>query len=862
MAVRWPFVGRAGELARIDALIGTGTGALILGEPGAGKTALARRVEELIGSRLPVGHVVGHAVSNGAPFEAFAGVLTAADQSTLTTVEVADRVAAMLGRPARALFVVDDAQLLDERSAQVLLQLAADGTATVLATARDQDLPAAVRRLWLDGWCERIELAALADDEVLQLLETVLAAPVDSAVARAFTSRSQGNPLLLRELVGAALDASTLVWRGTAWTLAGEPPISSGVRELVRSRLAALPAQRRSALELVAIGEPLALSIAVESIGEPVLDELDADRLISVRSGLAGPTVSSAHPLHGEVLRADLPPLRLRRLRLSLASKLEALPRPSPHDLVRAALWRLDSGQTDQPERLLAAARAARTLSLDTAERLARHAHETSGSLQATLLLAEILTHAGRSEEAGKLTEALPPESLGAADREALVYCAAMGQRLLAGDAAGGADLIAGVIGGNPAASDQLRGLQAAMLAFDGLSAEALEVAGTLPEDPAVQPVARTFAAIGAVGAEYWLGRTRRAVALADLVSPVAATIRDALPFGAASIELMAICALLEEGAFDRAEHRALRMRTQAAADNDQFTGPRSEYCLARIELARGRPATALRGFRRCLAALTPFDHAFVRHISSMLARAAAAVGDLDTARRALAGCADAPRMKTYEPEFELAEAAVLAADLRLAEAAEHAEWAAGLAGEHSQWNVALAGYHDATRYGAARAVVDLVREAADQVDGAFARCLVDHVVALAGRDPVALDEVSGRFEGHGAYLFAAEAAAEAALLHTALERPRPARASSARAALLRSRCEGAVAPWLAGSGLAVPLTARERQIAALAAGGGSDAAIAERLGISVRTVQTHLARVYTKLGINRRTEIGQRLNG
>src|SRR6185437_15380895 len=208
-----------------------------------------------------------------------------------------------------------------------------------------------------------------------------------------------------------------------------------------------------------------------------------------------------------------------------------------------------------------------------------------------------------------------------------LVYCVAMGQGLMTGNAAGGLDLVAGVIGGNPAASEQLRGLQASLLAFDGRPIEALEVAGSLLEDPAVQPAARTFAAIGAVGAEYWLGHTRRAVEVADAVSPVAATIRDALPFGAASIELMAICALIDEGEFDRAEHRAHRMRAQAAADNDPFTGPRSEYCLARVELARGRPATALRGFRRCLAALTPFDQAFVRHISSMLARAAAALG-------------------------------------------------------------------------------------------------------------------------------------------------------------------------------------------------------------------------------------------
>jgi DNA-binding CsgD family transcriptional regulator len=183
------------------------------------------------------------------------------------------------------------------------------------------------------------------------------------------------------------------------------------------------------------------------------------------------------------------------------------------------------------------------------------------------------------------------------------------------------------------------------------------------------------------------------------------------------------------------------------------------------------------------------------------------------------------------------------------------------VAGDHDQWNVALAGYHDAARYGAARAIGIPLREAATHVDGTFAWCLIDHASALAARDPVALDEVARRFEAHGANLLAAEACAEAALAHTAAEHARPARASAARAALLRARCEDAVSPWLAGAALAVPLTARERQVAALAAGGSSDAAIADRLGISTRTVQTHLARVYTKLGINRRTEIGQRLN-
>ena len=216
------------------------------------------------------------------------------------------------------------------------------------------------------------------------------------------------------------------------------------------------------------------------------------------------------------------------------------------------------------------------------------------------------------------------------------------------------------------------------------------------------------------------------------------------------------------------------------------------------------------------------------------------------------------PRMKPYEPGWELAEAAVLAAGLRMDEAADRAAWAAGIAADNQEWNVAVAGYHDAARYGAAQLVRAPIQEAVAHVDGPLAWCYADHTAALAGHDPAALDEVSRRFEGLGTLLLAAEAAAEAALGHAGAGDLRAARASGQRAAEYRAACEGAVSPWLTGALSAIPLTPRERQIAALAAGGHSDLAIAGRLHISTRTVPTHLAHIYAKLGINRRAEPGQ----
>ena len=48
-------------------------------------------------------------------------------------------------------------------------------------------------------------------------------------------------------------------------------------------------------------------------------------------------------------------------------------------------------------------------------------------------------------------------------------------------------------------------------------------------------------------------------------------------------------------------------------------------------------------------------------------------------------------------------------------------------------------------------------------------------------------------------------------------------------------------------------LTQREDEIAVMAARGASNTEIARRLVLSVRTVETHLAHVYDKLGINSR---------
>jgi DNA-binding NarL/FixJ family response regulator len=55
-------------------------------------------------------------------------------------------------------------------------------------------------------------------------------------------------------------------------------------------------------------------------------------------------------------------------------------------------------------------------------------------------------------------------------------------------------------------------------------------------------------------------------------------------------------------------------------------------------------------------------------------------------------------------------------------------------------------------------------------------------------------------------------------------------------------------------------LSSREIEVAALAATGLANKEIARRLSVSVRTVENHLQRVYEKLGVARRADLGQAL--
>ncbi|MDT5075185.1 MAG: hypothetical protein QOH82_4505, partial [Mycobacterium sp.] len=115
---------------------------------------------------------------------------------------------------------------------------------------------------------------------------------------------------------------------------------------------------------------------------------------------------------------------------------------------------------------------------------------------------------------------------------------------------------------------------------------------------------------------------------------------------------------------------------------------------------------------------------------------------------------------------------------------------------------------------------------------------------------------LSGDFESIGDLVAAVDAAAHAAIAYRHHGQRGSALGCSTRADALAHQCGGASTPALLESSEELPLSEREREIAMLIAEGLSNRAIAERLTLSVRTVESHVFRAMAKTGTNSREEL------
>ena len=866
MRTAWPLRGRDEEVAHVGALVRRGRGVLLAGPSGVGKTSLA----SLVGGALEsadwtIVRVVASRTAATIPFGALAPLLSpgaALGDGTPALVQARAGIASLAaGRPA--VIAVDDAQWLDEASAVVLHQLVAQRDVTLLATSRtDEPAPEPVIALWKDGLVDRIDVAALDDGSVRDLLEAALDGPVETLTATRLWRRCSGNALYLRELVAEAARLDLFQRRDGLWCIDRLPPGSPRLAELVAQRLGALDDHERAALELIGVGEPIPLDMLDELVERDAVERLEVAGVAAIGRHGDRAVARFAHPLYGDVVRSSLPDLRRRRLTRTLADTLERQGVNGREDSMRLALWRLDGGGTPAPGLLLAAARHAH-LAFDgtTAERLARAAWSADRTFEAAHVLADVLFARGSYVEQGELLAGMAAIVTTDEQRVVVAVSRALGSYwgLADGEAAERILVEAETEVTDPGWWSELRATRASLVGQSGRHRDVLALLADVPVTT-MSGRARLQAGLAEAFALPAVGRGEEALTRIDEAMSAGAQVGPQLTLFRAGLLLSAkAMALVSLGHLDDAAEAARAGREGAIATGNRAAEGFFGATLGWAQLHQGLLVSAQRTYRESATAFRASSHhGPLRWALGGLLFAAAQARDREVAieaGRALDALGAHPAA-LFETAISRARAweAVAEGDPErarslLRDAADEAHSRGALLDE-------AAALHDLARLGRAHDVAERLGRSAAVGQGAYLRILADSAAAYARGDPSALGDAAERFAASGFNLRAAESAMAASEAAARAHDQRLAARWARRATELAARCEAPATVELEGRAGPVPLTSREREIAQLAADGLPSRLIAERLFVSVRTVDNHLGRIYTKLGVAGRSEL------
>lgn len=863
------FVGRQRELRAGRAAL-AGPGAVLCGPAGSGRSALATAL-----APRPHARLIATPATAEQPLVALRGLADhlAAD---LDAVTAADAVRdALAGAGPAPLVVIDDLDHLDPASMAAITLLVAEGTVRLLGVrCTDQPAPPPVAALWRELGVARIDLEPLADADLLAMAADRLGGPLDGRLQVALLRIARGSPLLLHEVVAASLGADTIRSTNGLWHLVGELQLSDELHDRAETTLQGLDPVEREVVELVALAGRLPLALADAVLDARALERLERQGVLRVgvpaapRAPLgddadASPPVDEvevASPVVASHVAGALARTARRRLAGVLADGARAIGAAADHGPLelRATVWDLDADRAPATEVLLRGARAAIELG-DTAlgERLATAANRSGDHTEAVLLASWCANEQGATKRAEAIVAAHQP----AGDDAVVAVAIRQAEQAVwfRHDAAAGRRALerATPIVADPwplAATAQ----QAVFDLLDGRIDDALAAATPLAEHP--EPLIGSTAALARALALVMADRPLEARAVADaalerLQGPTPPLYIDP---GVHVISL----AFAHTGAGALAEADALTAAVYHHALGRPGIQAQGWGALVRADvlLARGQARDALLiGLEAEQRWREPGIDGLARWSATAVALAAADLGDRAAAEAALARAErfEVAPFRLFEPVLDRARSWVqhLAGDVPAAIDAMAATADRALADGRPA--LAAAAVHDLVRMGAADRAMPLAERLDDRSPTTALRRRLA-AAASSGR-AAELEAIGDELAELGAAGWAVEAWALAA------------RAAPARAPVLRTRGEGA----LAGTGFASPLaralaeggagpglTPREAEIASLVSLGMSNREIADRLVVSVRTVENHLHRAFAKLGVTSRHELQRTTEG
>ena len=836
------------------AVKGNGRLVFIGGEAGVGKTTFVDRVVADAGPAVRVATGACDGSTTPAPLGPLREMLPTLPADVwpddADRGEVFLRLSDALGRPgAPYLLVIEDAHWADDATLDLVRHLARRVhrlRALVLVTFRAEEAVGnhALRILFGDvagsSGVRRIDLNPLTPDGVRALLETAASVDESAPDVDALYRTTAGNPFFVTEVIAA-----------------GGGPLPRSVRDAVLSRTSRLSGSAREVLDLVALAGPRCEVGLVEDLAPDLAGALD-EALGHGVVQLAGDAVIFRHELARLAVRDEIPAIRRRRDHRRILDWLEA----HDADPARMAHHAEEAGQDDaaRDHSLVAAQRAASLGShREAVEQYQRALRHTSGVPDPTL--ADL--HGWVAYElyvTGRMAEALE------AQREALAVWTELGESERVGDA---------------------QRLMSRLSWFQGTSGQAEEYAalacttldGTGGTAEAMAASNRSQLAMLA----YDLDGTRewghRALALVEgRDDPEAEGVRVHALNNIGTIEVdsgdaeqgwpMLEDSLRRSQAADLHEHAArafTNIAAQAVLQHDHLRAGAQlalglRYCLERDLDAwalymRGHEALNHLDLGDADGAMTIAD-AVLRHPRTALV---SRITPLMVQARA--------RARTGAPGHE--EALTEALDLAYGTAEAQRVGPLGGAAAEIAW---IVGDADAGEREAIRAW-NVVR----QIDGPWTRGII--ATWLPDTDAAAVaeslappyraealrrwDEAAELWDAIGSRFNAGLARARGGTREGLAEAAVRFDELGAEAAAARARSEARLQGWSTPRGRRAAtkahpqgLTRREAEVATLLAEGMSNAAIADRLVLSPRTVEHHVSAVMAKLDVSSRHSV------
>ncbi|WP_440710919.1 helix-turn-helix transcriptional regulator [Herbiconiux sp. YIM B11900] len=836
-----PYTGRQRDLGRARGSLLAGVGVLVSGRPGSGRS---RFIRELVGSlddgcrsRLWVGH---------------------------------------------------DLERLDDDAAERWTRAVAAREILPVASVGAAGPSRRIERLVRRGTLTQVDLGPLTARELTALATAHLGAPLHPSAVPEFVPARGGRQIapflraLSHSVSAGALTLDDGTWRPIS-PLPSMPALDAAVSTRAGHGVRAEHPDTGIVLDLLSLAPSLGLAVVtavLEAVGLAekdvldVLEWLEGEEVIAIdeQGGSGAPSLRIHDGIDETTTALAVGAVRRRRLATALVDVLGHL---APTELTGAealALGRfgLDLGEWIAPETLIRAAR----VSLGTAQanlsvRLAEAAVANGGGFDAAMTLAAAESQAGRPDDA---LDRLARSAQDASDDVQRMAALEAMARHVRESAVQSVELIDEVSLERLALSDLRRNMLRGFMLFNLGEVEAgRELIETALPDAEGLERAEGFFLVGT--AHLFRGRLALAAEALDRAEAAYADVGA----DASNVHMVRANLNATRGRVDDSLPEVRALRDLVATFGQPVPQGMLGWAVGTLLLSAGRLREAqdelrattvvleLAGVGRTLA-LVKLD----------LALASALAGDPEGARAWLpwegpddhgAGAGVSGKFLQVQGWIHASSGQREPARASLIRSADTHEAAGFLL-------PALAALAEAARMGAAAALVGRIERLAVGMDGEYVVVTLRLVRALAageaavGEDEESLSLLADEFDGVGhdaqgidLHIVAAEAFDRAAELHRRAGAARAAAASARRRDARIAAC-GVTSLPLVRPGQSALLSARELELAGLAASGLSNREIAERLVLSVRTVETHLQRVYRKLGVRGRDELTDEFTG